>query len=109
MPGNSSNEMRLDDVNPRMEHDVEWALLGDLVWNGLGAWLQGLLVDKDPETVLSVLEEVWEHGDDEYAVNVGREVDGAGLLHLMGEGEYIQKNGVAGLHVRMELDTESGH
>ena len=101
--------MCLDDVDSRMEHDVEWTLLGHLVRDRLGAWLQGLFVDEDPEAVLSILEEVWEHGDDEDAVHVGWEIDSARVLHFMGEGEYIQQNWVAGLHIRMELDTEPGN
>lgn len=71
------------------------------------AWLERLFVDENPETILAVLEEVWEHWHDEDAVDDRGDVDGAGLLHFMGKREDIEEDGVTRLHAGMELDSKS--
>jgi hypothetical protein len=89
MTRKGGNEMCLNDIDPWMKHYVKCALLGKLIGNGLGARLQRLLVNKNPKAVLAIVKEVWQLGDDEDAVDLGGEVDGARLLCFVREGKDV--------------------
>lgn len=76
--------MCLNDIKTRVQSDIESELLRLLVGDHLRKRLQGLSVDKGPEAIVALMEEVWQHRDDEDSGAVRGQVDDARLLQVLG-------------------------
>lgn len=81
---NSSNKMRLDDVDTRMEVDFEATLQGLHSRDWIDGCFNGLFVHHGPEAILAASEVIWDQRCNEDARLAGRQVDGRGCLHLLG-------------------------
>lgn len=106
MTGNGSDEVRLNDVEPGMQHDVEDALVMRLVGDGLHQLLPGLLVHQGPEAVLAVLQKGWQRYNDPDASLRVRQIDGGRLLHLLCIWQNGKQRGALMRDAGMSLDSQ---
>lgn len=91
------NEMRLDDVDSRVEDDFEASLEVLHTRDLMVDLLDGLLVDHDPKAVLAALQVLWDHGHNVAATLVRGQIDCCRCLHFLGVGQYCGIGDTVGL------------
>lgn len=99
--------MSLDDVEARLQHDFK----GNFGWllsrNHVRVRLQRLAFYEHPHAVVSFVQKVWQHGNDESAIAAGRKVDNARLLQIVGIRQNCTQVWLSKLQTWVRLDPQS--